>query len=497
MWLTGAIGGIQMVDPVIGSLALPGAGRGLGMVSSELALAASISTLFLASSVVLMGSLAERTGRRRMLTLGLLVTALGDVLAAVAPDASIFMVGRALAGVGVGAALACAYAYVRIVAPDEVLGRALGFWAAVTGISAVPMAMVGAGLANVNWRLAFLLVPAVSFICLMLVPRLLPATPKATEHRELVGVILAGIGVVAVLYAVSQTAKQTGAVEEIIVLLVGLVLIAIAGFVGSRAAHPSFPVWVFRDPGLLTAALAGALWNMCLAVVILQSSNLWQYVDGATPFLAAVLQVPASVAVAVGSLVMGRLMSRRIDFRILMAVGFLLSAVGFAVVSLTSSSAFSVWFNLGMVGVGLGAGAAGTVQSQVLLDAAPPGYLSAIAASRTTFGQVGYAIGLAGSAVVTTLLATSALVSSEGLNRDSARTQLNDWLMSVHGHVAGSGGPVAEAYRRAFAEGMMWWAGVVLVSGLSCVVLLTVKYRGSARGGVSAIVAGRDGNTQR
>lgn len=477
-----------MVDPVIGSLALPGAGRGLEMGSSELALAASVSTLFLAATVVLVGSLAERTGRRRMLNLCLLLTAAGDLLAAIAPDPAIFMVGRALAGVGVGGALACAYAYVRIICPNEVLGRALGFWAAVMGASVVPMAMIGAGLANVNWRLAFLLVPVVSLLCLALVPKLLPPTPKATENRELVGVILAGIGVVTVLYVVSQAAKQTGAVEEIIVMLVGLLLIAIAGFVGYRAANPSFPVWVFRDPGLLTAALSGALWNMCLAVVILQSSNLWQYVDGVTPFVASLFQVPVNVAVAVGSLIMGRLLSRHIDFRVLMAVGFLFSAAGFVAVSVTSSSALSVWFNLGMVGVGIGAGAAGTVQSQVLLEAAPSGFLNVMAASRTTFGQIGYAIGLAGSAVVTTMIATSTMVSSSGMDRDAARTQLNDWLMAGHGQGSGTG-PVAEAYRGAFAESMLWWAGVVVVVALVCGVLLTVKQRGPGPARASSVTA--------
>lgn len=472
--LTGAVGGIQMADPVVASLALPKAGKDLDMDATALALAASVSTLFLAATVVLIGSLAERFGRRRSLLITLALSVVGDLLVVVAPVTPVFLLGRALAGVGVGGALACAYAYVRVVSPDAKLGKALGLWAALTAVLALPMQLIGAGVANANWRFAFLVIPIASVLCLAFVTRVLPLTPPGTERRQFVGVTIAGLGVVGLLYGISQAASKLVSTAVVVPILVGILLLVIAGIIGARSRRPSFPVWVFRDPGMLVAALAGAMWNLCLAVAVLQSSNLWQYVNDVAPFAVSLLQLPAIVGVVVGSFVMGRLMSGRIDFRILVFVGFLLTVVGFGGMGLAGEFALSVWFTLGITGVGLGAGAAGVAQSQVLFDAAPPGYLSPIAAARTTFGQVGYAIGLAGSVVLTSLFTISNIESSQGVSSDVARSQYNEWLTSAHMKAA-SHNPVVDSYTSGFSQSMFVWALVLFLGAIACVVLLSVK----------------------
>lgn len=465
--LTGVIGGIQMCDPIIASLALPKAGAALDMDPVQLALAASISTLCLAATVVLVGSLAERTGRHRMLLLTLALIAIGDLIVVLAPSTPVFLLGRAVTGVGAGGALACSYAYVRVVSPDDRLGRALGFWAAMSGVAAIPLALVGAGLASLDWRLAFLVIPVGAAACAVLVVRWLPVTDPEPERRQLVGVILAGLGVVGLLYGISQAAHELASAAVVVPMLTGVVLIAVAGLVGARSERPSFPVWVFRDPVMLAAALSGALWNLCLAVAVLQSSNLWQYVDGVTPFAVSVLQLPANIAVAAGSYGMGRFLGRELDSRLLIGAGFVIAAAGLLVMGLASGAAVSLWFNLGLVGLALGAGAVGTVQSQLLLHAAPDGYLSAVAASRTTFGQVGYAIGLAGSVVLTTLLAVAGLSGSR--SAEAARQQFDEWLAAE----VKQAGVVSTAYQDAFATSMQVWTVVVAVGGICCVALLS------------------------
>ncbi len=115
--LPGALGGTQAVDPTIASTALVTASRGLGMEGGMIALAASISTLVLAATVISMGLLGDRIGWRRLLTASLLVAVVGDVLAAMAPASGFYLAGRAIAGLGLGGVFAASFAFVRIITP--------------------------------------------------------------------------------------------------------------------------------------------------------------------------------------------------------------------------------------------------------------------------------------------------------------------------------------------------------------------------------------------
>lgn len=98
--LLGLMAAAQGTDPNIASTALVGASRGPDMTGGLLALAASISTPALSASVISTGLVADRAGRRPVLMGALLLAAVGDLLAATAPAAPLYLTGRALAGTG-------------------------------------------------------------------------------------------------------------------------------------------------------------------------------------------------------------------------------------------------------------------------------------------------------------------------------------------------------------------------------------------------------------
>lgn len=471
IWLAGILGGLQTADPIIASLALPKAGKGLQMDAATLALAASISTLCLAATVVLMGALADRIGRRRMmsiLTVGLIA---GDVIVFLAPQTAVFMLGRAIAGICAGGVIATAYAYVRTVSPQEKLGASLGLWGAICVGLALPLTVIASGLASIDWRFAFLCVPIVAAICLPLEFKVFPAMAPTPVKKQLYGVSLAGLGVAAILYGVSQTAKSLFSVSSVGPIVIGLFLIVLAGIVGLKSSRPAFPVRIFRSPVFITAAIAGALWNLSTAVAQLQSSNLWQYVHGLEPFTVSLLQLPVTLALIIGSLVCGRLLVKGMKPRGIIAIGFLGIAVGFVLMSVTGGSPVTIAFNIALVVVGFGAGAASVAQSQILITEATPEFVGSVAASRTTFGQIGYAIGLAGSSAITTILAIQAMGTPD------ARQQLNTFLTSDKQDVANNPAleKIASMYTDGFKSGMFIWAGLLVLGAIVCYLLMRMR----------------------
>ncbi len=63
----GVLASLQLIDPTVANTALVKAGQTLEMHGATLALAASISTLAQAATVLLMGFLGDRLRRRRVL----------------------------------------------------------------------------------------------------------------------------------------------------------------------------------------------------------------------------------------------------------------------------------------------------------------------------------------------------------------------------------------------------------------------------------------------
>jgi MFS family permease len=175
--LLGAMAAIQGADPNIASTALVGVSRGLDMAGGLLALAASVSTLALSASVISTGLLADRLGRRRVLMAALALAALGDVVAGLAPVPVVFLLGRVLAGVGLGAVFGASFAYIRVVTPPGRIAGAIGVFGAVCGTVTLGLTFLGGSLSSIDWRLAFVVIPLGAALCIIAVRVVLPDQP--------------------------------------------------------------------------------------------------------------------------------------------------------------------------------------------------------------------------------------------------------------------------------------------------------------------------------
>jgi predicted MFS family arabinose efflux permease len=133
----------------------------------------------------------------------------GDVLAAIAPGAAVFLLGRAVAGLGLAASFSAAYAAVQQLVAPRRLGSALGTFAAVGGITMLVLSPLAGRLTSVDRRLAFLVVPLLAGISCLAVSRVVPPLPRAPRARiDVTGQVLLAIGVVGVLYGLGRASAS-------------------------------------------------------------------------------------------------------------------------------------------------------------------------------------------------------------------------------------------------------------------------------------------------
>lgn len=402
--LLGFLGGIQTTDPIISSVALIHASKALHFSAETTALASGISTLALAATVIASGLLADKFGRRLILILALIVTIAGDVIVATSTNAPMYLTGRTIAGIGLGGVFGASFAYIREVAGNHI-GVALGQFGAMGGITTMIAGLLGGILVTTDWRIAYLLVPFLSLIGLLFIPFVLPKVPRIPSNTiDFPGIILIAVGVIGILYGISQASSSLQSVSTLLPIAIGFVALGMFYFVERRSNNPVFPVQLLKNPTFIAAAFTVLVWNFSQAITVLQLSNLWQYVQKYTPTMVSIGQLPMSIVAIISSIVVGKVLASGKSTQFCILLGLLSLSVGFvSLVILPLGTLYWVYLP-SLLLIGFGLPFVIVPSGQLFMSEAPSKFFGPVTSSKTTVGQFGYALGLAGSMVLINLL---------------------------------------------------------------------------------------------
>ena len=467
----GLLAAIQGADPNISSSALLTAGKALEMGRLS-ALAASISTFVLAATVITTGMLADRLGRRKILLVALLLSAVGDLLVAMAPDTGVYLAGRALAGIGLGAVFGAAFAYIKTFATGKGgLPAALGVFMASSGLFTLLITFIGSSLVGVDWRLSFVVVPTLCLVSIALALLLLPGDgprPTSAGSWDIVGQLLLGVGIITFLFGVSHATHGLTAPLTVIPVIAGIVILALfALWERRRAEEGFFPMHLFREPIFIAAVLIGLVYNFSSGVLLLSFSNLFQYANDLAGVELSLMQVPYLLAGIIAAVIVGRMRGAgRITQRGAVLFGTLILVGGFTLFAFTGIARPEnvLVFLPALIVAGGGIIIPSIPYGGLFLQEADAKHYGVVSSSRTTVGQFWYALGLAASTVLIDGITRNDVINKLG---PSAATELEQWSATGGKPSNPSVLPDATyAYSAAFSLTMLIFAGVVLVGGV-------------------------------
>lgn len=477
--LLGFFGGMQGSAPNVASTALVGASRSLEMTGSTQALAASMQTLAIAATVITTGLLADRLGRRRVLMTALVVGAVGTLIVAASAAVWMYLLGMAVVGVGLGAVYGASFAYIKAVVPLERLAAAMGLFTAVVMVTTLVITFVGGSLTSIDWRVAYLIFPVCSVIGLFLVPIVLPRQPIVkSDHLDVVGQLLLGLGVVSFLYSVSQFAKSLTAPGTLVPLAVGIVLLAAFAVWESKYSGHFFPMELFRAPVFLAALCFGFIYNFGTSVSFLQVTNLWQYVNGLKTSEVSLWQLPLLIAGILAGLVTGRVMARGMTNRTAGLIGGSTTVVGFVLLGLLHSSTSLLGFLPGLICVGAGVVITAVPFGNLILREAPAKFLGPVSSARTTAGQFAYTLGFALSTVLIDKLTTGGIVSRL-TDAGVPPNQVSTGLDAVTVYAANGTQPSTSLGQQALADAVTSYGGAFRTTMLIVAVAIAAATLGA------------------
>jgi MFS transporter, DHA2 family, multidrug resistance protein len=480
-------GFVVAMDLTVLHLAVPSLTADLRPSPAQLLWIVDIYGFLLSGSLLTMGTLGDRIGRRRLLLIGAGAFALASVAAAAATSAVMLIAARAVLGVA-GATLApSTLSLIRnLFLEERQRTTAVGYWVAsfAAGAAMGPL-LGGLLLERADWSAVFLLPVPVMVLLLLAGPRLLPEFRDPGAGRlDLASAALSVAAVLSGVYGLKLIAQDGPSLVAALAVGAGL---ALGGWFvrrQRRLADPLVDLRLFRVPTFNATVVTLILNSAVMFAASFFSAQYLQLVLGLSPAQAGLWTLPGVVAVVLSSQLAPRLL-RWGSPTALMAFGALVCAAGFVVLTQAPAGGLPVVV-AGSVVAALGAGPIATLANAAIVGAAPPERAGAAAAISQSSVDLSGSLGMAvlGSVGVAVYRSAMVGVTPLGLPSDAveaARSTLGGAVAVARDLPAGAGGVLVEAARGAFGDGYLAFAGIGAVLMLVAAAALAAVLRGTAR----------------
>jgi EmrB/QacA subfamily drug resistance transporter len=367
------VAGVANLNLAVANVALPDIGEAFGSGQTTLNLIAVGYSLGLATSVLYLGALGDRYGRKMMLLLGMGLTIPASLLAGLAPSDGVLFVARLFGGVAAGMAYPTTLALITALWSGAARTRSIALWSAIGGaIASLGPLLSGALLEHFDWGSVFLVTLPLAVLALFMAWRYVPAhVNEATEPVDNLGGVLSVLLIGALVLGINLApVPGKGAVA----IGLGLIALAAAGaFVirQRRARSPLYDLDVAGRRIFWVAACAGIIVFGSLMGAMFIGQQFLQNVLGYSTLDAGLAILPAALLMVIVAPRSAKLVEMR-GARFTLLIGYVFCVLGFLTMLLLWKEGIAYWkVGLGYALIGTGVGFAGTPASHSLTGSVP------------------------------------------------------------------------------------------------------------------------------
>jgi DHA2 family multidrug resistance protein-like MFS transporter len=480
---------LYSMDLTVLHLAVPQLSADLQPSSAQLLWIIDIYGFLVAGSLITMGTLGDRIGRRRLLLVGAAAFGIASVLAAFSRSAEMLILTRALLGIAGATVAPSTLSLIRNMFLDEHQRTvAISVWIMSYSLGGALGPVIGGVLLEYFWwGSVFLIAVPVMLLLLIAGPMLLPEYRDANAGRsDLTSAALSLGAVLSAIFGLKLIAQDGPGWLPLVAILLGVAL----GYTFVRRqlqlADPLIDLRLFRVRGF-SASLA----TYGLGVIVIFGGFLFipqylQLVLGLSPLVAGFWSVPWAVGFILGSLLTPRLV-RRYKPAYVMAAGLVFAAPGFAVFTQVDGATGFLPFMAGSVIFSLGFAPVFTLTTDLIVGSAPPERAGAAAAISETSAEFGGALGIAlfGSIGVAVYRAVLGRGLPEGLpvaTVEAARATLGGAVEAASALPADVAAALVATAREAFLGGLQLIAWISVVGSLALAVFAALTLRNARPG---------------
>ncbi|WP_250009888.1 MFS transporter [Actinoplanes sp. M2I2] len=418
-----ALGGLAFA--VLQSLVSPA----LSTIGHELQVSTSdvswVVTAYLLSASVLtpiLGRLGDMRGKRKVLIGVLAIMAVGTIVAALAPNLTVLIIGRVLQGAA-GAILPLSIGMVRDELPRERIATTVGLISAIFGVGAgIGIVAAGPIVEHLSWHWLFWL-PLVLVVVTLLgaIFGMKESAVRTPGRLDMLGASILSVSLVSLLLAISKGQAWGWGDGKTI----GLLALGVAGLIGFvlvelRVKEPLIDMRLMRVRGVwatdLVALILGfAMFGTFLLVpTLLQLPAVTGYGFGKSVSQAGLFLLPTvGMTVVFGPL--AGILNRKYGPKLPMFLGAVFVVAAFALPAIAHGQIWQVLASGVLTGAGIGFAFA--AMSNAIIESVPAAQTGEATSVNTIARTIGGSIGTAVMAAVITSNTTP-----QGLPTDAAFT---------------------------------------------------------------------------
>ncbi|MCX6389700.1 MAG: MFS transporter [Solirubrobacterales bacterium] len=357
----------------VANVALPEIGKAFDASQTELNLVAVAYSLGLASSVLYLGAIGDRYGRKRMLVLGTLISIPACLVAAWAPTIEVLIAGRLLGGLGAGMAFPTTLALVTALWRGASRTKSIALWSGIGGsMNALGPVVSGALLLKFAWESVFLITLPLALIALVMVIKIVPKhVNETTDPVDNAGGVMSAIFVAAVVIAINFAGVPGKGMFALGLAVIGLLAGVLFFRRQARSKSPLFDLKYAKRSIFWVAACAGMIVFGSLMGAMFIGQQFLQDVLGYTTFEAGLSIIPGAVLMVLVAPQSAKLVETR-GSRFTLLLGDVCCLLGFALMLFTWGDGISYLpVGIAYALIGAGVGLAGPPAAHSLTGAVP------------------------------------------------------------------------------------------------------------------------------
>jgi DHA2 family multidrug resistance protein-like MFS transporter len=476
----------------VANVALPDIGKALDASQTGLNLVAVGFSLGLATSVLYLGALGDRYGRKLMILLGLGISIPACIAAAAADSVEMLFLARLVGGVAAGMAFPTTLALITALWSGPSRTKSIALWSGIGGaISALGPLVSGALLEKFEWGSVFLITLPLVAVAFALTWKYVPAhIAESSDPVDNLGGILSVLMVASIVLALNFAP-----VAGRHMLALGLLLIGAAAVVGFavRQRRAKFPLYDLDVAGrrlFWVAATAGIIVFGSLMAAMFVGQQFLQNVLSYSSLEAGAAILPAAFLMVLVAPRSAQLVAKR-GSRFTLLSGYLFCFLGFLWMLIFWEEGISylhVFIAYGLMGIGVGL--AGTPASNSLTGSVPRKRAGMASATGDLQRDLGGAI--MQSILGALLTAGYAKTFSEAIAASPDASKVSDSTQAALTKSFGSASNTAEQYpdyssaiistaKESFLSGQNWAYTAGIVAVLLGAVIVWRAYPGLER----------------
>jgi EmrB/QacA subfamily drug resistance transporter len=306
----------------------------------------TVYTLLFAVSIPVMGKLSDRFGRKNIFASGISLFAVGSLLSALAPNFTIFLIGRGIQAIGTGGIFPITAAQIAATYPPEVRGKFLGYIGVVFGLGSILGPVAGGAILSVlDWQWIFFINIPIALIILLMMTRVNIEQGFVKKPIDYKGILILTSTILSFMLGIT--------LENVLLIVIGAVTAVLLVVIEKNAVDPVLNMSYFTKKNTLFILMLSLTSGYIMATTINLLPLFSETTLGLAKAEAGLGVTPLAISSMVASLIGGMLVDKIGPKKVLL-LGFVLSLLGGVSLAFFVESVVPLILTVLIMGFGIG-----------------------------------------------------------------------------------------------------------------------------------------------